>query len=79
MSVLMMLFRMVRGWLLLAVVAGVVSGLCNASLLAMINHGLTQSNEASWLSAGGDFALLTLLMLATRVVSQTTFMALGQR
>lgn len=50
MSVLMMLFRMVRGWLLLAVVAGVVSGLCNASLLAMINHGLTQSNEASWLS-----------------------------
>ncbi|ELQ9307640.1 cyclic peptide export ABC transporter [Serratia marcescens] len=79
MSVLMMLFRMVRGWLLLAVVAGVVSGLCNASLLAMINHGLTQSNEASWLSPGGDFALLTLLMLAARVVSQTTFMALGQK
>lgn len=79
MSVLMMLFRMVRGWLLLAVVAGVASGLCNASLLAMINHGLAQSNETSWLSPGGDFALLTLLMLATRVVSQTTFMALGQR
>lgn len=29
--------------------------------------------------SGGDFASLTLLMLATRVVSQTTFMALGQK
>ncbi|HFF8942586.1 TPA: cyclic peptide export ABC transporter [Serratia marcescens] len=79
MSVLMMLFRMVHGGLALAVIAGLVSGLCNASLLAMINHGLTQPDEAPWLSPGGDFALLTFLMLATRVVSQTTFMALGQK
>ena len=40
MSLLLMLFRMVGGWLLLAVVAGLISGLSNASLLAMINHSL---------------------------------------
>ncbi|KJG72099.1 hypothetical protein UA70_01180 [Raoultella planticola] len=79
MSVLLILFRMVGGWLLLAVVAGLISGFSNASLLAMINHSLTLPQEKSALAPGIQFALLALLMLATRIVSQTTFMFLGQK
>ncbi|MFK3706246.1 cyclic peptide export ABC transporter [Klebsiella sp. NPDC088457] len=79
MSVLLMLFRMVGGWLLLAVVAGLISGFSNASLLAMINHSLTLPQAQSGLGPGVQFALLALLMLATRVISQTTFMYLGQK
>ncbi|TCQ72835.1 putative ATP-binding cassette transporter [Raoultella ornithinolytica] len=79
MSVLLVLFRMVGGWLLLAVVAGLISGFSNASLLAMINHSLTLPQTERWLGPGVQFALLALLMLATRVISQTTFMYLGQK
>ena len=77
MSVLLILFRMVGGWLLLAVIAGLISGLSNASLLALINHSLTPLTAMN--GPGLSFALLALLMLATRVVSQTTFMYLGQK
>lgn len=62
MSVLLILFRMVGGWLLLAVVAGLISGFSNASLLAMINHSLTLPQEKSALAPGIQFALLALLM-----------------
>ena len=79
MSVLLMLLRMVGGWLLLAVIAGLISGFSNASLLAMINHSLTLPQAASGLAPGIKFALLAALMLATRVISQTTFMFLGQK
>jgi len=79
MSVLIMVFRMVRGWLILATIAGLISGFCNATLLAMINHSLNQPLPVGWFSPGVDFALLTLLMLASRVISQTTFMSLGQK
>lgn len=79
MSLLLMLFRMVGGWLLLAVVAGLISGLSNASLLAMINHSLNLPPVHGWLAPGIQFALLACLMLATRVISQTTFMYLGQK
>lgn len=64
MSVLLILFRMVGGWLLLAVVAGLISGFSNASLLAMINYSLTLPQEKSALAPGIQFALLALLMLA---------------
>ncbi|PJF12145.1 cyclic peptide export ABC transporter, partial [Raoultella ornithinolytica] len=55
MSVLLILFRMVGGWLLLAVVAGLISGFSNASLLAMINHSLTLPQEKSALAPGIQF------------------------
>ncbi|WP_336708922.1 MULTISPECIES: cyclic peptide export ABC transporter [unclassified Cedecea] len=78
MSLLMMLFRLVGGWLVLAAFASVVSGLSNASLLAVINHSLT-------LPPGGladvalQFVLLAALMLGTRVLAETLFMWLGQK
>jgi ABC-type multidrug transport system fused ATPase/permease subunit len=79
MSVFLTLFRLVGGWLLLAVVTGLISGFSNASLLAMINHSLSLSGTQAWLNAGLHFALLALLMLTTRIISQTTFMSLGQK
>ncbi len=79
MSLFLTLFRLVGGWLVLAAVAGLISGLSNASLLAMINHSLTLTSSPQWLEAGIKFALLALLMLTTRVLSQTTFMFLGQK
>lgn len=79
MPVIFTLFRLVGGWLLLAVIAGVISGLSNASLLAMINRSLTLTRADEWVSLGIKFALVVLLMLSTRVISQTTFMYLGQR
>lgn len=79
MSVFLMLFRLVGGWLLLAVVTGLISGFSNASLLAMINRSLSLSGAQAWLNAGLHFSLLALLMLATRIISQTTFMSLGQK
>ena len=46
---------------LLAVVAGLISGFSNASLLAMINHSLTLPQTERWLGPGVQFALLALL------------------
>jgi len=78
MSVLIELGRRFGGWLLLAVCASVVSGLSNASLLAVINHSLSIANSSELVQFAWKFVLLALLMLVTRVVAETTFMALGQ-
>lgn len=52
MPVLLMVFRMVCGWLILATIAGLISGFCNATLLAMINHNLNHPASTVWLSPG---------------------------
>ncbi|XBS69715.1 cyclic peptide export ABC transporter [Acerihabitans sp. KWT182] len=78
MRTLMQLARDAGGLLLLALAASVASGFCNASLIALINKTLTV--EANALAAlGRTFIVLTLIMLITRVLSETVFMSLGQR
>ncbi|WP_213991295.1 hypothetical protein [Sodalis sp. dw_96] len=78
MRTLMQLARDAGGLLLLALIASVVSGFSNASLIALINKTLTV--EADGLALlGRTFIALTLLMLITRVLSETVFMYLGQR
>ncbi|WP_413726215.1 cyclic peptide export ABC transporter [Sodalis sp. RH16] len=78
MRTLLQLARDAGGLLLLALIASVVSGFSNASLIALINKTLTV--EAAGLALlGRTFIALTLLMLITRVLSETVFMYLGQR
>lgn len=78
MKTLMQLARDAGGLLLLALAASVISGFSNASLIALINKTLTVgANQLTVL--GRTFIGLTLLMLATRVLSATAFMYLGQR
>lgn len=79
MSIFFMLTRLIGGWLLLAVIAGLVSGFSNASLLALINHSLALTQRQEWLGTGLKFTLLALLMLVSRVISETTFVFLGQK
>ena len=79
MSLLLMLFRMVGGWLLLAVVAGLISGLSNASLLAMINHSLNLPPAHGWLAPGIQFALLACLMLQPALSRKPPLCTLGRR
>ncbi|OON36988.1 cyclic peptide transporter [Izhakiella australiensis] len=79
MKLLFTLAKGIYGWLLLAVCAGLISGLSNASLLALINSSIHLPDDADLLRPGGQFLLLMLAMLSGRLISQTTFMYLGQR
>ncbi|MFJ5159896.1 cyclic peptide export ABC transporter [Pantoea sp. NPDC088449] len=62
----------------IALGCSVMGGLSNAALLALINQGLNAS-DAQRLQLAWQFALLALLMLGTRTLSQSLFMAMGQR
>ncbi|MGF6768195.1 putative ATP-binding cassette transporter [Paraburkholderia sp. GAS199] len=66
-------------WLLpVALLMSLVSGLGNAALVALINQALGASRDRL-VVLGLQFAALGLLVLVTRVLSQTLFMHLGQR
>lgn len=78
MQLMTFLFRSAGGWLIVALAASLISGLANASLLALINQALTAS-DAQRLTLAWQFALAGAAMLATRTLSQSLFMSMGQR
>ncbi|WP_437905369.1 cyclic peptide export ABC transporter [Sorangium sp. So ce327] len=65
-------------WLLLAaLVTSLVSGLCGAALVAVINQALTAESGAMP-ALGWKFAGLSLVVLAARWISQSLFVHLSQ-
>ncbi len=78
MSLIVSLARGARWLLPVALLASLVSGFGNAALVALINQALGASG-ARLAELGMRFVALGLLVLVTRVVSQTLFMYLGQR
>ena len=78
MSIYLMLLRTTGALFFVALACSVIGGLSNAALLALINQGLSASDAQRWQLAW-QFALLALLMLGTRTLSQSLFMSMGQR
>ena len=78
MSIYLMLLRTTGVLFFVALACSVIGGLSNAALLALINQGLSATEAQRWQLAW-QFALLALLMLGTRTLSQSLFMAMGQR
>lgn len=78
MSLLLKLARHSRWTLCVALVTSLISGFGNAGLVALINQALSAS-AAQLAQLGWQFFALGVVVLATRTVSQTLFMGLGQR
>ena len=77
MKVILYLMRRSRSILILAVIAGVVSGASSTGLLALINTALTGKGASqSWLLGG--FIGLCVLVPLTRVTSELLLAMLGQ-
>ncbi|MFT4067708.1 cyclic peptide export ABC transporter [Paraburkholderia sp.] len=78
MRLIVTLVRSARWLLPIAILTSLVSGFGNAALVALINQALG-APAARLADLGMRFVLLGLLVLVTRVSSQTLFMYLGQR
>ncbi|RKP53484.1 cyclic peptide export ABC transporter [Pararobbsia silviterrae] len=78
MRMIAILLRSARWLLPVAVVTSLASGFGNAALVAVINTAL-DAPATQLASLGLRFGLLGVLVLVTRVLSQTLFMYLGQR
>lgn len=78
MRLIVTLVRSARWLLPIAILTSLISGFGNAALVALINQAL-DSPAARLADLGMRFSLLGLLVLVTRVLSQTLFMYLGQR
>ncbi|WP_042339522.1 cyclic peptide export ABC transporter [Paraburkholderia ferrariae] len=78
MSLLLKLARNSRWTLFVALITSLVSGLGNAGLVALINQALSAS-VVQLARLGWQFVALGMIVLATRTLSQTLFMDLGQR
>jgi putative pyoverdin transport system ATP-binding/permease protein len=78
MSLLLKLARNSRWTLFVALATSLVSGFGNAGLVALINQALAAST-AQLAHLGWQFVVLGVVVLATRTLSQTLFMDLGQR
>ncbi|WP_321945435.1 cyclic peptide export ABC transporter [Paraburkholderia sp. J10-1] len=78
MSMLLKLARNSRSTLFVALATSLVSGFGNAGLVALINQALSAS-VAQLAHLGWQFVVLGVIVLATRTLSQTLFMDLGQR
>lgn len=78
MSLFWQLVRDARRLLVVAFVASLISGFGNAGLVALINEALDAPRDTLG-ALGLRFLLLGVVVLATRTLSQTLFMTLGQR
>ncbi|WP_322069277.1 cyclic peptide export ABC transporter [Paraburkholderia bannensis] len=78
MSLLLKLARNARWTLFVALATSLISGFGNAGLVALINQALSAST-AQLAHLGWQFVVLGVVVLATRTLSQTLFMDLGQR
>src|SRR3546814_9070848 len=77
MSLFFHLARTSKWVLFVAFATSLVSGFGNAWLIALINQALSASN-ARLIELGWRFLLVGVVVLATRTLSQTLFMYLGQ-
>src|SRR3546814_13833543 len=77
MSLFFHLARTSKWVLFVAFATSLVSGFGNAWLIALINQALGASN-ARLIELGWRFLLVGVVVLATRTLSQTRFMYLGQ-
>lgn len=75
MDIIWLLLRTSWASVVVAMLSGLVSGVCSASLIALINTTLTQSSERSLI---GPFAGLALVALLTGVMSQFLLADLAQ-
>jgi putative pyoverdin transport system ATP-binding/permease protein len=67
-----------RGTVILAILAGIISGACNTALLALVNESLR--SEGRFLTAlARAFAGLCVVVLGTRVLSQILLIHLSQK
>ncbi|HYC70107.1 MAG TPA: cyclic peptide export ABC transporter [Opitutaceae bacterium] len=78
MKLLAFLFHRCRRMLVITVVTALVSGACNAGLIALINHAVTDPARHALAFIGG-FAALVLGKLATGLVSQLWLIRYSQR
>lgn len=78
MSLLLKLARNARWTLFVALATSLVGGFGNAGLVALINQALS-APTVQLAHLGGQFVVLGVIVLATRTLSQTLFMDLGQR
>src|ERR687896_1952866 len=77
MNLFYFLIRASRNILILAILAGIISGVSSAGLIAIISMTLTQPKlSLGWLAAG--FAGLGLVVLSFSVLSQTLLNRLSQ-
>jgi putative ATP-binding cassette transporter len=80
MKLLLFLLRRSRGIVLLAVLAGVVSGLCSVGLLRLIHQTLEHARKNSMpATSAWLFVALCLGVLVARIVSQTLLINLSRR
>lgn len=75
MNLLRFLLRTSWGSLTLAVLAGLVSGACNAGLIAVINQAL---REPSAIALAGSFAALCLLQFLTNLCAEALLIRISQ-
>ncbi|MEO0707341.1 MAG: cyclic peptide export ABC transporter [Cyanobacteria bacterium J06649_5] len=77
MNLLTLLLQSSRRLVAIALLAGLVSGVCSAQLIALINQGLNRAAGA--FSSVGWFAGLVALALVSRLVSELLLIRLSQR
>ncbi|MGH8782247.1 cyclic peptide export ABC transporter [Paraburkholderia sp.] len=78
MSLLWYLVRHSRWVMLIALATSLIAGFGNAALLALINQALGTPTDSLG-KLGLQFLVVGLVVLATRTLSQTLFMRLGQQ
>lgn len=77
MNIIKFLLRNSKGSVVLITLIGIVGGLCNAGLIALINAALTNS-DISPPALMGSFVGLCLMTLVTNVISQLLLLRLSQ-
>src|SRR5262245_41115703 len=75
MKLISILLKYSRRTVILAIIAGVISGACNAALLAIIHRALTTGSQANLL---WGFIALWFVLPASRIASQVTLSHLVQ-
>jgi putative ATP-binding cassette transporter len=77
MNIIQFLLRNSRGFVVLITLVGIIGGLCNAGLIALINAALTNP-DIPLPALMGSFIGLCLLTLVTNVISQFLLLRLSQ-
>src|SRR5690348_3590707 len=78
MKLIVLLWRYSRGLVVLAIIAGIVSGLSNAALIALVHQALVDSRSALP-TLGIIFIGVGLALPISRVVSQVLLTYLSQK
>ena len=77
MNLIYLLLRSSRKILVIAVFSGLVSGACNAQLIALINNAINKNSNMSFLF--WSFVVCSLLMVLSRLISGQLLVSLSQK